>query len=136
MLCASCGDVVIGVQDFLPIPSVTFLLGNDLASGNVWSWGDVPPEVVSVQLSQGCPYECAQKFPEVFPTSVVTRSQTRRLRDALPPKDVDLSDSFVAHPAECERLFEPPSTPCRSSPVPVVNGEKGKNQKNQMFCCP
>lgn len=62
-----CGDVVVGVQDFLPVPGVTFLLGNDLAGGNVWSRGDVPPEVVSVPLSQGCPDECAQKFPEVFP---------------------------------------------------------------------
>lgn len=46
------------------------------------------------------------------------------MRDSVPPLDVDLSDSFVAHPAECERLLEPTSTPCRSSPVHVRNSGK------------
>ncbi|XDV29315.1 hypothetical protein PO909_032452 [Leuciscus waleckii] len=127
-----CGDVIVGVQDYLPIPGVTFLLGNDLAGGNVWNRGDVPPEVVSVPLIQKSPDECAQKFPEVFPASVVTRSQTQRLKDAAPPSDVNLSDSFVAHPAECERLFEPAFTQCRSRPVPVVTEEKREKKQSDV----
>ena len=127
-----CGDVVVGVQDSLPIPGVTFLLGNDLAGGNVWSRGDIPPEVVSVPLVQEGLDECAQKFPEVFHASVVTRSQTQRLRDVVPPNDVDLSDSFVAHPEECERLCEPAFTQSRSSPAPVVKDEKRERKQSDV----
>lgn len=30
------GSVVVGVRVNLPVPGITFLLGNDLAGGNVW----------------------------------------------------------------------------------------------------
>ena len=35
------GDVVVGVRSALPVPGITFILGNDLAGGTVWGGSEV-----------------------------------------------------------------------------------------------
>ncbi|KAK0138324.1 Transposon Tf2-8 polyprotein [Merluccius polli] len=84
-----CGDVVVGVRSSFPIPSVNFILGNDIAGPKVWSRGEVLPEVIAAPPVPVGMDDCGQKFPDVFPASVVTRN-----------------DSFVAQPKKRERLFE------------------------------
>ncbi len=59
------GDVVVGVRAMLPVPGVTFILGNDLAGGNVWekSDGGVPPIVVSAVEKLGGSSDCLNLYP-------------------------------------------------------------------------
>ncbi|KAK0131759.1 hypothetical protein N1851_033454 [Merluccius polli] len=68
-----CGDVVVGVRSSFPIPSVNFILGNDIAGPKVWSRGEVLPEVIAAPPVPVGMDDCGQKFPDVFPASVVTR---------------------------------------------------------------
>ncbi len=62
----------------LPVDNVSFILGNDIAGGNVFP----RPVVISE------PMECAsmalvEKFPQVFPACAVTRSQSQKFPDAV-----------------------------------------------------
>lgn len=70
------GDVVVGVCAMLPVPGVTFILGNDLAGGNVWekSDGDVPPIVVSTVEELSGSSDCL----DLYPACAVTRAMTKR----------------------------------------------------------
>ncbi|XP_067281212.1 uncharacterized protein [Pseudorasbora parva] len=86
------GDVIVGVRSSLPVPGVAFILGNDLAQGNVWgTFKPVPSTVVvSTPVSAEIPDECGQKFPHVFPSCAVTRARGKQLKaDRL----CDLSDT-------------------------------------------
>ena len=96
-----CGDVVVGVRSSFPIPSVNFILGNDIAGSKVWSRGEVLPEVIAAPPAPVGIDDCAQKFPDVFPASAVTRAQSKKLQ-SVSPVDIDLSDSFVAQPEKCD----------------------------------
>ena len=70
------GEVSIGVRPVLPVKGVHLILGNGLAGGRVWP--NVPPLPVSpVSAASDVPDECEHKFPEVFPTCVVTRAGGR-----------------------------------------------------------
>ena len=99
------GEVVVGVRSSFPIPSVNFILGNNIAGPNVWSRGEVLPEVIAAPPVPVGVDDYAQNFPDVFPASVVTRAQSKK-RTSITPVDLDLSDSFVAQPEKCDRLFE------------------------------
>ncbi len=85
-----------GVLLFLPIPDVTFVLGNDLAGGNVWSCPDVPPEVVSLPFVPIAD-ECALKYPDVFSACALTRSMAKSA-DIVRSDEVDLCKTFMANP--------------------------------------
>lgn len=65
-----------GVRSSLPVPDVTFILGNDLAGSSLWSYASVSPEVVSVPLIVSAD-DCALKYPDVFTACAVTRSMAK-----------------------------------------------------------
>ncbi|XP_035240901.1 uncharacterized protein LOC118209570 [Anguilla anguilla] len=119
------GNVVVGVRKNLPVPGITFLLGNDLAGGNVWGHSSTPPEVVPVPLVPEGPDECAQMYPEVFPTCVLTRSMVKQLQSSVKSEDteVDLSHTFLM----CPDMSVSPTAPL-SAPVtlPTVEVESVK----------
>ena len=90
-----CGDVVVGVRSSFPIPSVNFILGNDIAGSKVWSRGEVLPEVIAAPPAPVGIDDCAQKFPDVFPASAVTRAQSKKLQ-SVSPVDIDLSETDLS----------------------------------------
>lgn len=57
------GNVIVGVRSFLPVPGVSFILGNDLAEGNVWGGSDVVslPIVMTVPEDPGKSDECLRR---------------------------------------------------------------------------
>lgn len=72
------GFVNVGVRDELPVPGVSFILGNDLAGGRVFPTLEVfDKPFVSV------PDFLNQEFPEVFPSCVSTRSQKQKLNSEV-----------------------------------------------------
>ena len=74
-----CGDVVVGVRSSFPIPSVNFILGNDIGGWKVWSGGEELPEVIAAPPAPVGMDDRAQRFPDVFPASAVTRAQRKKL---------------------------------------------------------
>lgn len=93
------GMVEVGVVASLPIPGVTFVLGNDLAGQRVCVTpliSDVPVESPETEALQ-------EEFPAVFPTGVVTRSQAqgaqevpRQVEEDTPEVGVILAETFFA----------------------------------------
>ena len=68
-----------GVQPALPVPGVTFILGNDIAGGKV-----LPVlEVLDIPEISSMSDRLAKEFPGVFPACVVTRAQSRRFGDMI-----------------------------------------------------
>ncbi|XP_073809789.1 uncharacterized protein [Danio rerio] len=96
------GDVIVGVRASLPIAGVTFILGNDLAGGSVWSDINVSPEVVPVPLAGTD--DCALKYPDVFAACVLTRSM---IKSAETSDSVDLCDTFMVN-SDTTDLFSVP----------------------------
>lgn len=81
------GHLKVAVHPQLPIKGISFILGNDFTSGQVF----LPPEVinkpdVSVLIPES--YVAASK---VFPAYAITRAQARKMCDF-----VDLSESLMA----------------------------------------
>ncbi len=72
------GNVVVGVCAVLPVPGVTFILGNDLAGGNVWKMSDseVPPIVASIVKKIDDFSNC----PNLFPPCAITRAKSKKMR--------------------------------------------------------
>ncbi len=61
--------VEVGVRPALPVKTVSFILGNDLAGGKV-----IPSlEVMDTPLTQPKTDELFQKYPSAFPACAVTR---------------------------------------------------------------
>lgn len=78
-----CGFVKVGVRASLPVKGVTFILGNDLAGGKV-----IP--VVEVVDKPDCfiaTDDIADKYPEVFPANVATRTQKCRVGNDMTLND-------------------------------------------------
>lgn len=103
--------MIVGVPSSFPVPGFAFILGNDLAQGNVWGTSKPVPSIVVVSLpvSVDIPDECGQKFPHAFPTCAVTRAIGKQLKaDRLHEGEV----SF--HPV-CEVTIE------KTSPVHSEN---------------
>lgn len=77
------GLVNVGVCVKLPVEGVNFILGNDLAGGNVFPF----------PLVSECPTRDSAELavsPPLFPACAITRSQSQKFADT-----VDLSDSFL-----------------------------------------
>lgn len=71
----------------LPVPGVTFILGNDLAGGNVWekSGSGVPPIVAPIVKKM-------DDSSNLFPACAITRAKAKKMR--LDEKESILSDTF------------------------------------------
>ncbi|KAL7868836.1 hypothetical protein SRHO_G00102200 [Serrasalmus rhombeus] len=91
-------DVVVGVRQSLPVPGVSFILGNDLAGGKVWGNTEVvpPPIVVSVPKYSNKADQCFQKHPHVFSACAVTRAMAKH--GDLSVNSLSLEDTFLATP--------------------------------------
>ena len=95
------GTAHVGVRKSLPIPGVTFILGNDIGLGNIWGkdGGEVLPQVAKPDPS--LVHECVQQHPKVFPACAVTRAMAKKRSDSSEgeerlssPVEYDSSDSF------------------------------------------
>ena len=64
------GNIVIGMRPSLPVEGISLILGNDLAGEKVM----VDPRVVEKPRDDEKMERLAEKFPGIFPASVVTRS--------------------------------------------------------------
>ena len=64
------GNIVIGMRPSLPIEGISLILGNDLAGEKVM----VDPRVVKKPRDNEKTERLAEKFPGIFPASVVTLS--------------------------------------------------------------
>ena len=64
------GNIVIGMRPSLPVEGISLILGNDLAGEKVM----VDPRVVEKPRDNEKTERLAEKFPGIFPASVVTRS--------------------------------------------------------------
>ena len=64
------GNTVIGMRPSLPVEGISLILGNDLAGEKVM----VDPRVVEKPRDNEKMERLAEKFPGIFPASVVTRS--------------------------------------------------------------
>ena len=64
------GNIVIGMRPSLPVEGISLILGNDLAGERVM----VDPRVVEKPRDNEKTERLAEKFPGIFPASVVTRS--------------------------------------------------------------
>ncbi len=97
------GVFQLGVCKKLPVDNVSFILGNDIAGGNVFP----RPVVISEPIE--CASTALEKFPLVFPACAVTRSQSQKF-----PDTVDLSNSFMTE--------QPESVECKLSvPLEMVS---------------
>lgn len=77
------GVVVVGVLASLPIPGVTFVLGIDLAGERV----GVTPLISEVPVESPETEALQVEIPTIFPTGVVTRSQSLGTQEA--PKETE-----------------------------------------------
>ncbi|XP_016351416.1 uncharacterized protein LOC107695849 [Sinocyclocheilus anshuiensis] len=131
------GNVVVGVRAVLPVPGVTFILGNDLAGGNVWekSDGGVPPIVVpdvgKIDYSPDC--------PNLFPACAITRAKAKRM--ISDERESILGDAFISsvNSSQPERNTVCTSiedeTPVSELPSVIDNVEKSDSQPESPFYC-
>ena len=87
------GNIVIGMRPSLPVEGISLILGNDLAGEKVM----VDPRVVEKPRDDEKTERLAEKFPGIFPASVVTRSMKAK-KEAIREQDkeeIDLSGTFL-----------------------------------------
>ncbi|XP_067248764.1 uncharacterized protein [Chanodichthys erythropterus] len=89
------GDVVVGVRAALPVPGITFILGNDLAEGNVWGEGNVAASPIVVSVPRKTDVEIHKEFSDLFPACAVTRSMANRPSENQ-DDEVLLNDTFFS----------------------------------------
>ena len=123
------GNVVVGVRPSLPVEGVAMLLGNDLAGGKVF-----PCPIVSPQ-SSGDDDQMSADYPEVFPSSVVTRAMAQRVKDDNPDDVVDLTDTFLARPS-ADGVQLPCVSPSVSAKLPLNREQLIKEQKDDPSLSP
>uniref|UniRef100_A0A669BX09 Gypsy retrotransposon integrase-like protein 1 n=1 Tax=Oreochromis niloticus TaxID=8128 RepID=A0A669BX09_ORENI len=99
------GHVKFAVSSQLPIKGVSFILGNDLAGGNVFPL----PEVVETPVASVT--DAATPISSVFPVCAITRAQSRKFDDVM-----DVADTFMA------TLDERKSPSCESGRIESGNG--------------
>ena len=91
------GSVVVGVMETLPAKGLYMLLGNDLAGGRVIA----EPKVVMEPLTSTETVKIEEEIPDMYPSYVVTRAQTKRMaedtRASIDTEDdlIDLSKTFL-----------------------------------------
>uniref|UniRef100_A0A3P9JAN5 Gypsy retrotransposon integrase-like protein 1 n=1 Tax=Oryzias latipes TaxID=8090 RepID=A0A3P9JAN5_ORYLA len=90
------GRVKVAIRSRLPISGVSFILGNDLAGGQVFPL----PEVVEKPSVASSAF--ASSVPNVFPVCAITRAQARKMGETI-----DLSESFMSTLDESETLQPP-----------------------------
>ncbi len=86
------GDVIVGVRSALPVPGITFILGNDLAGGNVWGRSGVAAPPVVACIPRKSDVKNCREFPDLFPACAVTRSMAKPLSENQ--VEVPLHDTF------------------------------------------
>ena len=87
------GNIVIGMRPSLPVEGISLILGNDLAGEKVM----VDPRVVEKPRDDEKMERLAEKFPGIFPASVVTRS-TKAKKEAIKEQgkeEIGLSGTFL-----------------------------------------
>ena len=87
------GNIVIGMRPSLPVEGISLILGNDLAGEKVM----VDPRVVEKPRDDEETERLAEKFPGIFPASVVTRSMKAK-KEAIKEQgkeEIDLSGTFL-----------------------------------------
>ena len=87
------GNIVIGMRPSLPVEGISLILGNDLAGERVM----VDPRVVEKPRDDEETERLAEKFPGIFPASVVTRSMKAK-KEAIKEQgkeEIDLSGTFL-----------------------------------------
>ena len=87
------GNIVIGMRPSLPVEGISLILGNDLAGEKVM----VDPRVVEKPRDNEKMERLAEKFPGIFPASVVTRSMKAK-KEAIKEQgkeEIGLSGTFL-----------------------------------------
>ena len=87
------GNIVIGMRPSLPVEGISLILGNDLAGEKVI----VDPRVVEKPRDDQNTERLAEKFPGIFPASVVTRSMKAK-KEAIKEQgkeEIGLSGTFL-----------------------------------------
>ena len=87
------GNIVIGTRPSLPVEGISLILGNDLAGERVM----VDPRVVEKPRDNEKTERLAEKFPGIFPASVVTRSMKAK-KEAIKEQgkeEIGLSGTFL-----------------------------------------
>ena len=87
------GNIVIGMRPSLPVEGISLILGNDLAGERVM----VDPRVVEKPRDDEETEKLAEKFPVIFPASVVTRSMKAK-KEAIKEQgkeEIGLSGTFL-----------------------------------------
>ena len=87
------GNIVIGMRPSLPVEGISLILENDLAGEKVM----VDPRVVEKPRDDEKTERLAEKFPGIFPASVVTRSMKAK-KEAIKEQgkeEIDLSGTFL-----------------------------------------
>ena len=87
------GNIVIGMRPSLPVEGISLILGNDLAGEKVM----VDPRVVEKPRDDEKTERLAEKFPGIFPASVVTRS-IKAKKEAIKEQgkeEIGLSGTFL-----------------------------------------
>ena len=87
------GNIVIGMRPSLPVEGISLILGNDLAGEKVM----VDPRVVEKPRDDGKTERLAEKFPGIFPASVVTRSMKakKEVINEQGKEEIGLSGTFL-----------------------------------------
>ncbi len=86
------GDVIVGVRSALPVPGITFILGNYLAGGNVWGRSGVAAPPIKACIPRKSDVKNCREFPDLFPACAVTRSMAKPLSENQ--VEVPLHDTF------------------------------------------
>ena len=87
------GNIVIGMRPSLPVEGISLIVGNDLAGERVM----VDPRVVEKPRDDEKTERLAEKFPGIFPASVVTRSMKAK-KEAIKEQgkeEIGLSGTFL-----------------------------------------
>ena len=87
------GNIVIGMRPSIPVEGISLILGNDLAGQKVM----VDPRVVEKPRDDEKTERLAEKFPGIFPASVVTRS-IKAKKEAIKEQgkeEIGLSGTFL-----------------------------------------
>ena len=87
------GNIVIGIRPSLPVEGISLILGNDLAGERVM----VDPRVVEKPRDDEETERLAEKFPGIFPASVVTRSMKakKEVIKEQGKEEIGLSGTFL-----------------------------------------
>ena len=87
------GNIVIGMRPSLPVEGISLILGNDLAGERVM----VDPRVVEKPRDNEKTERLAEKFPGIFPASVVTRSMKAKKESIKEQgkEEIGLSGTFL-----------------------------------------